>query len=124
MLLVQNITLVWYKDSRGAPGGAVRARFPLAHPITKAASPLPPGEAVVHSLRFYQWSPEEIITNREECRRGLERHLPRLGFSREETAGLYRPGAASRLPGLHPPEPGKPYLPPGRGGLGGGLLVG
>ena len=87
MLLVQNITLVWYKDSRGAPGGAVRARFPLAHPITKAASPLPPGEAVVHSLRFYQWSPEEIITNREECRRGLERHLPRLGFSREETAG-------------------------------------
>ena len=74
LLLVQNITLVWYKDSRGAPGGGVRARFPLAHPITKAASPLPPGEAVVHSLRFYQWSPEEIITNRANsmylhCRR-------------------------------------------------------
>lgn len=86
MLLVQSVTLTWYKDSRGAPGAEARARFPLAYPIAEAASPLPPGEAIVHSLRFYQLGPGEITTAEEEYRRGLERHLPRLGFSPERTA--------------------------------------
>lgn len=86
LLLIQSITLVWHKESRGASGAETRARFPLAYPIEEAASPLPPGEAMVHTLCFYQCHPGEIITNREECRRGLEQYLPRLGFSRKQVS--------------------------------------
>ena len=41
---------------------------------------------MVHTLCFYQCHPGEIITNREECRRGLEQYLPRLGFSRKQVS--------------------------------------
>lgn len=86
MLLIQSVTLVWYKGARGAAGAETRARFPLAYPVGEAGPPLPPGEAVVQDLRFCQWVPGEIIPAREECRRRLERDLPRLGFSRERAA--------------------------------------
>ncbi len=33
LLLIQSITLVWHKESRGASGAETRARFPLAYPI-------------------------------------------------------------------------------------------
>ncbi len=84
MLVIQSVTLVWYKESRGAPGAETRARFPLAWPIEEAAAPLPPGEVLVHSLRFSQQGPGEIIPELEECRRGLERCQPRLSLSRKE----------------------------------------
>lgn len=86
MLLIQSVTLVWYKGSRGAAGAETRARFPLAYPVEGAGPPLPPGEAVVHNLRFCQWDSGEIIPGQEDCRRRLERDLPRLGFSRERAA--------------------------------------
>ena len=86
MLLIQSVTLVWYKGARGAAGAETRARFPLAYPVGEAGSPLPPGEAVVQDLRFCQWAPGEIIPAQEECRRRLKRDLPRLGFSRERAA--------------------------------------
>lgn len=85
MLLIQCVTLVWYKESRGAAGAETRARFPLAYPV-EAPAPLPPGEALVHTLRFCQCRPGEILPAGEAYRRGLERHLPRMGFSREEAA--------------------------------------
>ncbi len=83
MLLIQSVTLTWFKESRGASGARTRAGFPLAYPV-QSTSPLPPGDALIHNLHFYQESPGEIITSREKCRRGLEKCLPRLGFSRKK----------------------------------------
>lgn len=55
MLLVQDISLGWGKEERGAECARARARFPMEYPVVYPAGQKPfLGEAAVQNLRFWQ----------------------------------------------------------------------
>lgn len=80
MLLIQNIHLSWNKNERGAEGEAARRRFLLAYPLEEKQFL---GDAVVHSLSFFQEG-TIFIDNVQETRRSLEKYLPQFDFTQAQ----------------------------------------
>lgn len=77
MLVIQRIDLTWYKQERGGRCAQVRRQFPMAYPLQD----IPPQcAAAVHRIGFYQQG-ERFLDAAQMLRQGLERSLPRLGFS-------------------------------------------
>ena len=81
MLLIQEIDLTWHKNERGGQYAQARRRFPRAYPLDG-----PPAQvgAAVHHLSFYQKG-DGFVEAFLDIRPSLERFLPQIGFTREQT---------------------------------------
>jgi hypothetical protein len=82
MLLIQQVTLTWWKGERGGKGAEARTRFPLTWPVE--GTPFDPQpEVLVHRLHFYQRG-EKFLSSEENCRYCLERYLPCRGYTPQQ----------------------------------------
>lgn len=80
MLVIQTISLVWYKQDRGSAGAEARQRFPLAFPLDEEA---PAGPIRLHRLRFSQRG-ETFLDELEETRELLNLSREKLGLSQKQ----------------------------------------
>lgn len=71
MLVIQQITLSWNKDERGAKGENARRRFPLAYPVEDTACL---GEVMVDRWDFLQEG-EHFVDIRQKLRCPTKQHI-------------------------------------------------
>ena len=81
MLLIQEIDLTWHKNERGGQYAQARRQFPRAYPLDGLPDQ---AGAAVHHLSFYQKG-DGFVEAFLDIRPSLERFLPQIGFTREQT---------------------------------------
>ncbi len=78
MLLIQIVSLIWYKQDRGSAGAEARKHFPQAFPLEPCTGPV-----VLHRLRFCQKG-TKFMDEAEEARLLLNRARVNLGLSQQQ----------------------------------------
>lgn len=80
MLLIQEISLTWGKEERGAGGNQMRRRFPLAHALQKERLS---GNVMVHSLHFIQ-DKSGFTDTLQAVSGSMEKCLRQMNFSEDK----------------------------------------